>query len=265
MATHALVFGSYTIPYIQMVKDNFRTLQSRIEPIAGASGGYDSYGIDSPPAGVGQVQVTLKLLALALDDMQALRDALATLSGSGQLKLSKTTQGSLGVRWCYAKLVDSQLPERWADHTDLIQDASLLFSVADPHWLMDEATATLNITGTSQDVTITHNGNGIALMKATLACGVGQTTQNPKIRRLVGGIVADEVAWTGTVAASTSLIINGQSKSILNNGADAYAAMTFIHPDWLRLLPGANVFRVIAANAGDRGTVTFAYYPTYIS
>lgn len=265
MADHALQFGTYVFLYPQSVNDNFKDLVPRTERMIGVSGGFDNYGSDPAPSEIGRIDVTFKLYAHSRDDMQALRDAVTQLAYQGKQTLTKTLQGALGSRWCYARVNSISLPEDWAEHSDLLQTGKIIFQVSDPHWYGSEDSDVISALAVTQDATVVHAGNSIAIARLVLTCGAGRTMVNPKVQRIVSGAVVDEVAFTGTVAASTSLIIDCQAKSVKNNGVDAYASFTFVHPDWIRLLPGDNTIRVLADNtAASLRTVTVYHYPTYV-
>lgn len=65
--------------------------------------------------------------------------------------------------------------------------------------------------------------------------------------------------FTGTIAANTSLIIDTGSRSVLNNGANAYASFALqsdhTYSDWFRLAAGNNTLIVTLTGGGVNSTI----------
>ena len=72
-------------------------------------------------------------------------------------------------------------------------------------------------------------------------------------------------AYSGTIAANTSLIIDCGAQSVMNNGIGDLAHFT-LHPtahlidDWLRLEPGNNTMAVTLTGGGANSTIGWGYF-----
>lgn len=267
MADFAVTFADgadeYVFPYIQSISDNFRNAVPRTERLADLSGGFDAYLADDAPNEIGNINLSFELVSETRAGMQALVDAVGKLKSLGKRKLYLQPQGTAAERWCYARVNNIAIARRPADQTDLIQPVQINFQVSDPAWTEDEENDTIAASGASTDATITNDGNANALARVVVTCAAGQTAENVKVRRIVGGVTIDEMAYTGVLTAGDELELDAQAKSVLLNDADAYDAFAFTHPDWFRLLPGANTVRIIQANAGDECTATVYWSNTY--
>lgn len=268
MANFSVTFAegadAYTFPaYDQAISDNFRDAVTHTERLPGMDGGFDAYLADDAPNEIGNINLSFKLVADTRDDMQALIDAVGRLKHLGKRKLTVQTQGTASPRWCYARINNISISRRISEHTDLAQTVQINFQVSDPHWVEDEESQAISASGTSTDATITNDGNAVALARVVVTCAAGQTAENIKVRRIVSSTTVDEMAYTGVLIASDELEMDAQAKSVLLNDADAYSAFAFTHPDWFRLMPGANTVRIIQANAGDACTVTVYWSNTY--
>ena len=260
MADFSLQFGSYTIPNVQRVADNFADRAVQARQLPGLSGGFDLYGFDAAPGEIGQVSVSAVLIAATRDAMQAKRDELRALSVLGKQMLTWQPQGAAAPRWCWARVASISVPLEPAEHADLWQRVTLTFQAPDPHWYGAEDTDSQAVT-TTGTLSVVHAGNAIALAHITIACGASQTATNPTVQRLVGATVVDEVKLTGVIGNSKALVIDARTKSVKLDGADAYANFEFLHPSWFRLAPGSNSVKVTYTGAG---TITVKHYPTYI-
>lgn len=267
MANFSVTFAestdAYVFPYVQAISDNFRNAVPRTERMADLDGGFDAYLADDAPNEIGNINLSFQLAADTREAMQALIDAVGKLKALGKRKLFLQPQGTLAARWCYARVNNISVARRPADQTDLIQMVQISFQVSDPHWMENEESVAITASGTATNQTITNDGNAVALARVVVACGVGQTAENVKIRRMVGSVVADEMAYTGVLIATDDLELDAQAKSVLLNDVAAYNAFAATHPDWLRLLSGANTIRVVMANAGDACTATVYFSNTY--
>jgi hypothetical protein len=70
--------------------------------------------------------------------------------------------------------------------------------------------------------------------------------------------------WTGTIAATKTLSVDCGTRTIRNDGADAYAGFGFnpAHTvaDWLVLQPGNNSVTITWTCGGTATELTFTYY-----
>lgn len=284
-------FGTrmYTFPgTLQGYSDNFTDVVPRTVRLPGLSGGFDQYGDDEAPAEIGKVQQQWMLVATDREDMDALRDDVRAMKSWGKAVLwMQPTDPDEPERFCWARLNNLNLARREHDHTDLWQPVAAIWQVDSPYWLVPGSTeaalwgdgvttwgggrkwggaaALQAASGLSTTLAAaTNGGNARALPRITIYVGAGQTCVNPVVERLVGGAVADSVGYAGTLSAGSVLEINCRAASVLLNKADAYAALTYSTPDWMQLLPGANVLRLRMGTAGSACSVAVRWYDTYV-
>lgn len=261
MPDFSLKFDTYVFPNVaENFSTNFGNRVPATTRLTGLSGGFDADGTDPAPAEIGNVTFSFYLMADRESEMQAKIDEVLRLVTWGLKKLYYQPQGSYAPRWCWAKVNNLGLTQRSEDGL-LVQRVDASFQAADPQWYENEVTQGINSSGTLTIHTVNHKGTGIT--KARLRFAGGPCT-NPTVRRLVGGVVHDEVTYTGTLSGGDTLEINPQTLSVTKNNAGVFADFDFADPDWLRLLPGDNTLHVIFANGGDAATITIHHDPTYV-
>lgn len=278
--------NSYTFPAYgdQSYKDNFANLVARTTRLPGAHGGYDEYGYGRAPSEVGSVQQNVVLRSATRNGMQPLRDALKQIADWGVGRLFfQPTDTNLTPRWCWARVNNIGMSEERNKHTDLIQRVQINWQVSDPFWytagnetlwdggsLWDAAGVYWDGgTGTnvvnSNTFSITNNGNAFTLARLTIYNTSGSNVWYPIIQRTVNSVVVDEVRYQGAIPDGYWLEIDSRAhRAILTNGSSyssAYANLTFKHPDWLRLLPGANTLPVTFSGTAN---VQIRYYERYV-
>ncbi len=268
MADFSLTFAdgadAYIIPALELaVSDSFGDLVPNTARLPMLDGGFDRFGADPAPAEIGRINVSFALTAETREAMQAQIDAVRTLARLGKRKLTWQPQGSANARWCWARVNNIGTPRRPAEHSDLMQRVSITFQASDPHWYEDEDTDEIVATGTSTDGTIAVTGNCPALARVVVFCDTGETAHNPTVRRIVDSETLDEMAYSGIMVADDELIMDAQAKAVTLNAVAAYDAFSFVHADWLRLMPGSNTIRVALGDAGDSCVVDVYWYPTY--
>lgn len=281
--TKVLRFGSYSFPDTGVeFGDNFRDMVARTSRLPGMDGGYDEYGTSRAAAEIGDVRFSMILKADTAEAMQMAREALAQIVHLGKQRLWVETYDG-AQRFTWARVNSIQISERYKEFPALNQRVTINWQVSDPRWFQlgteawswgdgtawgaaawgGEAAATA-CSGTQTDFTVSTAGNAETEARITIACGAAQTCENPTVQRLVGGVVVDEVSWTGILGNNETLEINARSLSVKKNGTDAYGtAFAFEHPAWFRILPGTNSIRVIFDNAGDAADVKVRFYNAY--
>lgn len=270
----SLTFGAsspqqYTFSNLQAFSDNFTDVVAQTVRMPSVSGGFDVYGSGIAPKPVGMVRVTFSLFSSTRSGMTALLDSLKAMQTWGKQKLIyQPTDATEDTRYCWARVNNINVARRPADHTDLIQSVTVVFQVSDPFWLKSTAASeTIAASGTSTDVTVTNDGNAIALPVITIAPATGDECNNVEIRRIDGsGNILDAIGYILRVLDTDTLIINCKTSAITINGYDQWSnknEANTVHPDWIRLMPGDNTIRVIFANSGDAADVTFDYEDTY--
>lgn len=262
MAEFSVTFDDYEFPRLDSIRDNFDAANDAMITTLNGHGGFDAYGADDSLSNPGRVDVSFALMVDSIDSMAGSIDAVRKLRSYGKRKLYWQPQGTLAERWCWARVIGNPLTRGPINENGKYQEMTLSFSAPDPHWYGNEGTATMVISGTVTNGTITHNGNAPALAYITIQANSGGTVTAPVVQRLVGTTAYDEVSYSGTVTTST-LSMNARSKSVTYGTVDAYSSFDFDHPDWFRLESGANVIKITATNAAAAGTAKFYYYPTY--
>lgn len=282
--TRLLRFGSgttvYTFPDTQQAyRDNFASVVPRTVRLPGLSGGFDQFGSDVAPHEIGMVSIQYVLTAPTRGEMQAKRDTVKSLTSLGVRRLYMQP-GDQTERWCEARVNNINMAQQIDGFTDLHQPVTIDFQVADPYWLQQGTeswswgdgtlwggnvwggTATpQSLTGTSNTFTENVSGVHITFPRMTLQVPSGASCSNPRIQRIVDGQVQDEVSYTGTLAAGSTLEINCRRLSVTLNNVNAYsAAFAWRRPSWFRLTPGNNSIRVLFGAVTGTPTLTLRYY-----
>jgi hypothetical protein len=276
----------YTFPEFQpQFAHNFANVVPATVRLPALSGGFDELGEAPAPSEIGRVTTSFVLTADSRSEMEAKRDAVKAMVGWGVGRLYvQPSDPALAQRWCTARVNNVGIPERPDEHTDLFQRVTVDWQVSDPRWYAlgtetwkwgdgtpwgqskwGGAVPQVAASGLVTFFTITTLGSALTRPRITIACATGQTALNPKIQRGIGPTVVDEVAWTGTLNAGDSLEINCRGWTVKKNGADAYSSsFAFLHPDWMRLLPGLNALAVVLGNSGNACSVTLRYYEAFL-
>lgn len=267
MADRALIFAdggdAYTFPNMQTFNPAFANAVNATSRVVGASGGVDYYGGEDAPDSIASLRATFYLQSDTEAGMQALRDEVAALKTLGAQKLYWQPQGSLEQRWCYAKVDRVGMNQAWRD-TEFWQLVTINFHVAEPRWYHDQESQAINASGTSTDGTITNAGNTPALARVVMAPGVGDSCENPAVRRIVSAVTVDEMQYIGTLTNGDTLILDAEEKSAELNSASVFGDIDVQNwPHWFWLLPGSNTVRVIFSNPGDAAAVTVYWKDTF--
>lgn len=109
-------------------------------------------------------------------------------------------------------------------------------------------------------LTYTNNGNAISQPRLIFSC-TADAASGITIERLVNGVTAEQIAYTGAITSGQVLDINCRALSVLLAGQNAYNSFTYTHPAWLRLRPGANTLRVTLPTG--MGTLRVIYPHTW--
>lgn len=266
MTDFALKFADstdqYTFTNVSVFDWDFSTMQTMVANLPGAHGGYDQHHADEDRARVGTVKVEFTIEADDSDAMQYYLDQVTKLPYLGRQKLYYQPQGNYTERWCRARVKSLDMGLA-ADMSLHVQKVKLTFEVPDPCWRHTEESQAIAASGTSTTATITNTGNAVALAKVVFSCAAGQTAEDPTVQRIVSGVAVDEMKWTGTMIAGDSVTMDATAKSCLDGSTGDYANFSFTHPDWFRLLPGANAIKVVMTNVGDAATVTVYWSDTF--
>ena len=263
MASFAVTFDDYAFTNLDTLRDNFRDAVPQTVRLPGLHGGFDTLGAEDAPSEIGRVDVTFNVEVTNRNSMQCTLDAVGKLKYYGKRKLYFQPEGTGSQRWTWARVNSINWTRGPTLTTDLWQPVSVTFQAPDPHWYTDPTSGTITASGTGTLGTVTNNGNAEALAYVSITCGTAQTALTPAVRRLVSGGTPDSMAFSGTVGNSQSLILDAQAKAVTLNGTGEYDQFSYTHPDWLRLLPGANVLRVDFGTATSAATVVVTWSDTY--
>lgn len=283
-------FGAFTFPdELAEFNDNFADTTPQTARLPGLHGGYNQDGDGTAQTAVGKVVVGFNLVAQTRAAMDDLRDAVNAMVEYGLQQLTyQPTELTDPTRYCWARVNFISIPQRKDEHTDLFQKVTVTFQVADPHWYVGTGgpwqigvgdhtlgeigleiggggtPVTINASGTSSNGTVTNAGNALSIPTISIVCSGSQTFVNPTIRRIKNGKVVDEVAWTGTIQNNGELFISGKTQRITYNSSSVFGAnLSYEHPDFVRLEPGANSIYVLSTSAGSAATVTIWYADVY--
>lgn len=271
-------------PALQVsIRDNFRDLVPMTNRLPGLSGGYDELGARPAPASIGNVSVTMWVVGDTPAQVQAQIDALGAIADWGVQRLYKSPQGGAVERWCEARLNNIDYSQNPRNLPHVRQRVTLNFQVPNPGWqnIGTEAVAwgyfswgdgtswggtpiSQSVSGLSTDFFVTYAGTVTAYPRIQFETGAGQSATNFKLQRIEGGLVVDEVSYTGTLTANKLLEIDTRRRAVTIDAADAYTtAFDYRDAGWMRLVSGQNQLRVTMTNPSDAGTVRLRYYEVY--
>lgn len=269
--------------YVQDYRDNFGDGVPRTVRLPGLDGGYDQYGVERAPVEVGTVTVGVTLTAATRAQMDALRAQIRAMTGWGVKRLFRQIDYQSDEQWCYARVNSVEMPQQPAQHTDLRQKVTISFQVADPAWYgqgteswswgdgtkwsekpWGGAGSPFYASGTSTTLIEDVGGNMPTVPRILITPRLGESCTNPKVQRLIDGIVFDEVSYTGTVNALQTLRIDCRRLAVTLAGNDAYANFDYRRGGWFELPPEQNTLRVLFANPTDAADVRIRYFERFI-
>lgn len=284
----------YTFPQTQeLFKDNFVAGVSNMTRLPGLDGGFDQYGSDPLPTGVGKVQSTFTLVGLPTN-IEDLRDALKATKQWGLQRLYYTpAKTGANPRWCYAKVLNIDMPQQLDQHADWFQKANVEFEVSDPHWYVDggsppvygdkiarwgDATSKWGgiavtysgLSGLHNFLTITPTGGNAPIRpRIVVTIGANTVTGPLTIEHGVDGVITESIIYSGALTPGKILEIDTRAQTFYVNGAADYStAWSFITADIMTLTPGASVNNFNLHTGDSNITHTFDvsvnYNETYI-
>lgn len=276
---------SYAFPAQVSMSDNFGDLVQRTQRLPGLSGGWRHYGNNPSPAEIGNVRVSFWLKAERPDQLQAMLDALYVTRTYGLGRLYIRPLGADVLRWVDCEVSSIQTPMSVRQRPDLLRQVQMTFQAPDPFWnedgsegawtwgggtlwgggaLWGDSATVRNLTTTSNTFVETARGAAVAYPRMILAVPSGASCANPKIQRLEGTTVVDEVAWTGSLVAGDTLEINARTLAVTKNTVSAYSSsFTWLNASWMRLYPGENSMRVTFTSVTGTPTLTMRYNTRY--
>lgn len=262
---HVITFGGYSFPGNGLTfSPSFGDVVPRTGRMPGLDGGFDEYGTGQAPSEVGNITMTFTLIATDRDDMQAKRDAVLALKRKGVQELLWKPQGFTEFRFCRARINNIRIAQTPSAHTDLWQNVSINFQVADPHWysypfevwyldsgeILDGSLTlggptTYKINKAGPELTI--DGSADTLPIFTFAPNaVGATCTDITIQRKdENGTVQDEWIWRGLLSYGDRLVVNCRDYTVYHwqygvGRVDVIEDFTHKRAEFMRLVPGYN-------------------------
>jgi hypothetical protein len=277
-------FGDYEFPEYGAADDEqFHDGKSALSNLPASDGAWDHLGDDGYKA-AGTVVHRFILLGTTFEDLDDQEDEMLAAMNQGRQKLYWRMRGG-GVRWAWAKKRSVSMPPA-GDRTRLTVPVSVTFEIASPYrynnypasgaeWGDFEwdggaewgggVTTSFAFSIGSPTFTINNPGNAPALAVITISCAAGQSAENVKLNRKVGGSTVQYFQATRIIAATKSLVVDCAAYSVEYDGADDYDNLTIgaNQVEWMHLEPGDNSMEVVCAHSGDAGTIEFEFYPPY--
>lgn len=271
-----LTFGTYVFPDTQeQFEAKFTDIVQRTSRLPGLSGGYDELGTGLGPSEVGSVRCRFLLAGGSRDQITAMRDTLNTLPsfGSRKLWMQPADQSQL-ARYCNARCINVQAPENAKMH-DLNQWVTVNFQVSYPRWLRDEGQEliwgegtwgeqnwggnypTFNITAADQEISITNDGNAIALARFVFTATSGGS--NLSIQRMIDGSAVESISVNQSFVLDDVLNVDSRRLLVQHEGVGIYSSLTYDHPAWIQLPGGVNTLRVSTTSGTGILRVIYAH------
>lgn len=265
------------------INDNFGDLAAATSRLPGLDGGFDEYGMGRAPNEVGMVQAEIWLHYNDIVEATTKLDAVRKMADWGVQQLwMQPTRGGI-ERWCWARVNSIVSSQNVKDVPHRRQRVKLTFQASDPFWYsygnasgsiigvdfvigssIFGGGAPTALSGLSNTVSLTNNGNAFTYLQIVIRPGAGQSCANPILQRIEDGDVADQVRWIGTLGALDELYIDPRRQKVTLNGIGAYDARFVAKTnEWMRLNPGSNTIRVLFGNSGDAANLSLRFLERY--
>jgi len=270
-------FGVYVFPlYNKRDKVSVGDTSGAMIPLVGG-GFYDGYGTEDAPEAIRTVSTEYEIIETTATAVQTHRDDIR--GRAGQLLRLWAQLPDSTVRFAWARLARVEM-ERRREYL-FYQPIRLQFDIGasgwngaahGAPWFLDaghylESGKYLNqddvwTPSADGDTEVVVNAGNITVTNAVLTITASGTATISNVRIRCGDC---DWQWTGTVALSTSLVIDCGTRSVKNNTVDAYSGFA-LHAnhktaDWLQLAPGNNTVTInYTGNANASATVTFDFY-----
>ena len=268
-------FGTYTFPLF-----NKRDVVSQGDSsgaLIALTGGevYDGYQGDQAPEASTDLVTSFEIIASTATAVQTQRDAIRALRGTYARLWAHFPDNT--DRWVWARLAKPKMERRW--EYVYYQPVELTFEVARPGWnggghgpswaldageyldsgLFLDYDDVITLDGTPKSATIVNGGNRMQNEIILVVRAAGNPIDTIRF-------VCGPCDWTfnGTVAAGKTLTIDCRTRSIRNDGVDAYTLLDLnagqTVADWCQLEPGNNAATITYNCAGNATRVDLAYY-----
>ncbi len=241
------------------------TDDSRLATIQLPGGGlYDALGASKAPPQQRAIVYDCVILGANWSAVQTTFDQWRAWRGSyGALT---ATMPDASTRWRYCRLTGVEAT-RQGGNKPVWVEATLTFQPEDEYWKATAATQPSGALTANTTTNITANNAGdrnANRVTITITAGNSAITS---VRVQIVALMVDWM-WTGTLAATKSLVVNAGACTVKNDGANAYSTFT-LHAtnhkvrEWLLLAPGNNMVAVTIAGGGVGSTMALSYYAAY--
>lgn len=276
-------FGTFagdmtTLPVLEKTHD-MGSGDSRLLSIDTPSGQYDLLGSKRAKRAPYTLPVSCKLYATTPASMQTQLDALKALRGKRDRLWMELYSGEF--RWINARLVNINGMRN--PKIALYQPLTLNFEITDQHWHGEHHAAITFDSGYYFDAgeyfdsgetyaldvspkTLTINNGGNVTVDDVIMTITAQTTAITLlvIKRKIGAITYEHLVYTGSIAATESLVIDCGALSVKNDGAgdSEHFARGSDHKsdEWLLLEDGDNTIEVTRTGGGATSSIDFQFY-----
>lgn len=268
-------FGTYVFPLFN--KRDFVSTGDTGGTLLRLPGGgaYDAYGTDDAPEAIREVSTEFEIIDSTTTAVQTARDQIRSRAGKWRRLWAHFPDGS--DRWAWARLSKVKM-ERRREYL-FYQPVGLTFEIKDPGWngtghgaawyldsglyldagLYLDHDDTITLDSSPKSATITNGGN----RTVTAAVLSIRAAGNP-ISAITFACGSCNWTFSGSVAAGKVLTIDTGTRSIRNDGVDAYSLFTLnaghTVADWLQLAAGANSVTITYTCAGAASTLTPTFY-----
>ncbi len=227
-----------------------------VVPLPGG-GAYDPLGPEQAWTPGGQISVRGVLVKDTVEELEAAYLAWRAALGTRN-RLYRVAASSGREEWAYARLIQIDCPRVPDFPTALAVD--LTFVQLSRVWNGADRDVDATLAAGTTRVSLANAGNARVANPRLTVTAVGGELTRVELDVSVGGTQVVDLSWAGTVAAGQALVIDCGEASVKNNGADAYAGLTYgsahLWDDWLHLDPGTTTLSVIVEGAGV-GSSTF--------
>lgn len=268
-------FGTYTFPLF-----NKRDVVSQGDSsgaLMALTGGevYDGYRDDQAPEASTDLTTAFEIIESTSAAVQTQYDLIRAMRGKSLKLWAHFPDGT--DRWVMARLAKTKM-ERRRDYV-FYQPVELTFEVARPGWngtghgptwaldageyldsgLFLDYADVITLDGTPKSATIVNGGNRMQNEIILVFRAAGNPIDTIRF-------VCGSVDWTfnGTVAAGKVLTIDCRTRSVRNDGVDAYTLLDLnagqTVADWCQLEPGNNSATITYNCAGNATRLDLAYY-----
>jgi hypothetical protein len=235
---------------------------SGLMPLPGG-GFYDSYRADGlAPAAIDPVIKQCRLFASSSGALLTAIDAIRAKKRKRGVLKARWHDGTL--RWVYARLLSVHHPAQLGNK--LNADITLEFEPESDIWRGNTEAINagpLTATGGGNQNTTHVNAGNVAVGDLVITVTAGTSTITNLV--ITNTTTGQAITFAATIATSKSLVINVGARSVLNDGANAYASATIGDvAEWMRLQPGSNTIRfTVTGNATTNAGYSVRFYNHY--